>query len=132
MFNGPNCPGAFTISASSVADCLLFLFTYRGEPWHRLRREDFGQVELDDSPELLSLIKSMMKTDPILRINVHGICAHPVVSRTRSAMERKYAEALAEGTSVFVASPLSGVPDSFLEEILGRQDADENAMDLSD
>jgi mitosis inhibitor protein kinase SWE1 len=79
---------------------------------------------------LLALIKSMMKTNPGSRATAHDIHAHPIVSRTRRAMERRYAEAIAEGTPVFAASPLSGVPDSFLEEILGRRGAQDNDMDL--
>jgi mitosis inhibitor protein kinase SWE1 len=43
-------------------------------------------------------------------------------------MERTYEEAKRNGTSVFAASPLAGVSNTFLEEILGR-DCDD--MDLS-
>jgi mitosis inhibitor protein kinase SWE1 len=110
---------------------LIHHFLGRGEPWHRLRQEDFGQVDLDSSPELLQLIKSMMRTDPVLRLDAHSICAHPIVARARMAMERCYAEAKANGTSVFAASPLASVTESFLEEILGRPLLDEEAMDLS-
>jgi len=100
----------------------------QGEPWHRLRQEDFGQVDLDESPELLELITSMMRTNPALRVDICDITAHPIVSRTRVTVERMYAEAKANGSSVFVASPLAGVPEGFLEEILGRIP---DAMDIS-
>jgi mitosis inhibitor protein kinase SWE1 len=75
----------------------------------------------------------MMRTDPALRVDVRTICSHPVISRARSAMERTFADAKANGSSLFAASPLAGVPDTFLEEILGRPRfmPDEGAMDLS-
>ncbi len=73
----------------------------------------------------------MMRMDPTLRIDVHAICAHPVISRARVAMDRTYAEAVANGTSVFAASPLASGPDGFLDEILRRRVLDDGAMDLS-
>jgi len=105
----------------------------QGEAWHRLRREDFSQIDLEDSPELLELIQQMMRTDPALRISVPAICAHPVVSRARTAMDRAYASAKKDGSSVFAASPLASVCAGFLEEILDRprQLAADSAMDLS-
>ncbi|KAH7888468.1 hypothetical protein F5I97DRAFT_1803764 [Phlebopus sp. FC_14] len=111
----------------------------QGDGWHRLRQEDFSQVDLSDSPELLDLIKSMMRTNPAKRIDVQGIYTHPVIVRARSAMERACAEAKATGTPVFAASPLAGVSNTFLEEILGCRNAtasashhlDDVAMDLS-
>ena len=51
-----------------VADVVSW--AYRGEAWHRLRREDFSQVELDASPELWDLLKSMMRAAPALRIGI--------------------------------------------------------------
>jgi len=85
-----------------------------------LRQEDFSQVDLDESPELLYLIKQLMRTDPTLRINAQDIFDHPIVSRARAMMERTYNQAVKNGTPVFAASPLASVPDSFLIEILGR------------
>ncbi|TFK44853.1 hypothetical protein BDQ12DRAFT_641852 [Crucibulum laeve] len=102
----------------------------QGESWHRLRNEDFSQVDLDDSPELLELIKQMMRTDPSMRISVDDVCDHPIVSRARIAMERVYETAEMEGTDIFAASPLASVPEGFLEEILGRLE-DSGAMDIS-
>ncbi|KAI0057989.1 hypothetical protein BV25DRAFT_1811559 [Artomyces pyxidatus] len=94
----------------------------QGEPWHRLRRDDFSQVDLpeDTSAELVALIRNMMRADPALRVDATGVWSHPVVARTRSAMERMLADADA---SPFAASPLAGVPDGFIEEILGQGDA---------
>jgi mitosis inhibitor protein kinase SWE1 len=85
-----------------------------------LRQEDFSQVDLDESPELLHLIKQLMRTDPTLRINAQDIFDHPIVSGARALMEQAYNQAVENGTSVFAASPLASVPDSFLIEILGH------------
>lgn len=106
----------------------------RGDTWHQLRQEDFSQIDLDDSPELLALIKSMMKTDPAQRVDIRTICANPVISRARSEMERAFVQAKTSGSSLFAASPLAGVSDNFLDTILGRSTAfnpDDGAMDLS-
>ncbi|KAH7913486.1 hypothetical protein BJ138DRAFT_625398 [Hygrophoropsis aurantiaca] len=115
-----------------VPDHVLF----RGDGWHRLRQEDFSQVDLDGSPELFELIKGMMRMDPARRLDIDAICRHPVVSRARAAMERMHAEAKALGTPLFGASPLASVQDTFLEQILGRRTtsyrhSDDYAMDLS-
>ena len=85
-----------------------------------MRQEDFSQVDLDESPELLNLIKQLMWADPTLRINAQEIFDHPIVSRARALMEKTHNQAVNNGTSVFAASPLASVPDSFLIEILGR------------
>ncbi|KAH9855156.1 hypothetical protein C2E23DRAFT_814673 [Lenzites betulinus] len=89
----------------------------QGEAWHRLRREDFSQVELDASPELWELLKSMMRAAPALRIGVTLVDTHPVVVRARRAMEQMRTQ----WGPVFGASPLGAVPEGFLEEILGRR-----------
>ncbi|PIL34245.1 transporter [Ganoderma sinense ZZ0214-1] len=104
----------------------------QGEAWHRLRREDFSQVELDVSPELWDLIKSMMRAAPALRIGIQLVDTHPVVARARHAMERMRAQ----HGAVFGASPLGAVPAGFLDEILVRgrrtwDDDDDWEMDLA-
>lgn len=109
---------------------LIVISALRGEAWHRLRREDFSQVELDASPELWELLKSMMRAAPALRIGIALVDTHPVVVRARRAMERMRSQY----GSVFGASPLGAVPDGFLDEILGRgglgDDDDDWEMDL--
>ncbi|KAK2463166.1 hypothetical protein APHAL10511_004821 [Amanita phalloides] len=92
----------------------------QGEAWHRLRQEDFSQVDLDESPELLDLIKQLMRTDPTLRIKAQETFDHPIVSRARTIMERTYTLAVENATSIFAASPLASVPNSFLVEILAH------------
>ncbi|KAI3618646.1 other wee protein kinase [Moniliophthora roreri] len=79
----------------------------QGEAWHSLRREDFSQVDLGESPELLRLIRGMMRTDPSLRLKIEDVYAHPVVSRTRLKMEQMYDMAIKNGSSLFAASPLA-------------------------
>ena len=114
---------------------VLCLFTdrvHRGEAWHRLRREDFSQVDLqEESRELVGLIKQMMRADPTSRISAQGICDHPVVARAQAAMERMIGDARREGESEFAGSPLGSVPVGFLEEILGRRRESSWEMDMS-
>ncbi|KZT70930.1 hypothetical protein DAEQUDRAFT_756019 [Daedalea quercina L-15889] len=91
----------------------------QGESWHRLRQEDFSQADngLESlSEELRSLICSMMRTDPAVRVGIGLVASHPVVSRARTAMEEVRA---AEG-DVFAASPLGGGGKRFLDDILLR------------
>ncbi|PFH50883.1 hypothetical protein AMATHDRAFT_60204 [Amanita thiersii Skay4041] len=104
----------------------------QGEAWHRLRQEDFSQVDLDDSPELLDLIKQLMRTDPVQRMSAQDVFDHGIVSRARSIMERTYDLAKKNGTGVFAASPLASVPDGFLAEIHDhRFELENGAMDTS-
>jgi mitosis inhibitor protein kinase SWE1 len=77
------------------------------------------------------MIRQMMRSDPSLRMSVHGICDHPVVSRARAIMERVYIAAKRNGTNIFAASPLAGVHGGFLEEILDDRTSKCSAMDLS-
>lgn len=76
----------------------------------------------ENSEELILLIKHMMRTDPGSRISARGIYGHPVVGRARAAMERMMADARRGGRSEFAGSPLAGVPEGFLEDILGREE----------
>lgn len=93
-------------------------------------------MEMDDSGVLFELIRSMMRTDPALRVDVGTVWAHPVVARTRAAMDRMRTRALRAREPAFAASPLGPVPDGFLEEILGDaarmgMGVLEEAMDIS-
>ncbi|KAI0046235.1 kinase-like protein [Auriscalpium vulgare] len=95
----------------------------QGAPWHRLRQDDLSQVEMPDdtSPELVRLIRAMMRADPAARVDARGVWADPVVARARRAMERM------RGGGAFAASPLARAGDGFLEEILARDAMDEGA-----
>ncbi|KAH0827406.1 hypothetical protein J3R83DRAFT_4062 [Lanmaoa asiatica] len=126
----------FSLGMTMLETATNIVVPDQGDGWHRLRQEDFSQVDLDGSPELFDLIKSMMRTDPAKRVDIQTVHSHPVVRRVRSAMEGMYTEAKATGSSVFAASPLASVPDTFLNEILGRRVTvphydNEVAMDLS-
>ncbi|KAG2150895.1 hypothetical protein DEU56DRAFT_578874 [Suillus clintonianus] len=118
----------FSLGMTMLETATNIVVPDQGDGWHRLRQEDFSQMDLDGSPELFGLIKSMMRTDPGRRVDVQAVCAHAVVSRARAAMERTYEEAKRDCTSVFAASPLAGVSNTFLEEILCREG---DAMDVS-
>ncbi|TFY52403.1 hypothetical protein EVJ58_g10038 [Rhodofomes roseus] len=100
----------------------------QGESWHRLRQEDFSQVdnELESlTEELQALICGMMRTDPAVRVEIGAVASHPVVSRARAAMDDVRA---AQG-DVFAASPLGGGGSHFLDEILLRSRWAGDAMD---
>lgn len=104
----------------------------QGEAWHRLRREDFSQVDLEEeSGELVELIRQMMRADPVSRISARGIYDHPVVARARATMEKMMGDARRDGKSEFAGSPLASVPPGFLEEILGRRREGSWEMDMS-
>ncbi|KAF9062440.1 kinase-like domain-containing protein [Rhodocollybia butyracea] len=90
----------------------------QGEAWHRLRKEDFSQVDLEDSPEVLRLVQQMMRTNPSLRVGIYGVYNHPVVTRARVRMEQAYNTAKRAGTSLFAASPLASASEEFLPAIL--------------
>lgn len=117
--------------------CHAFILHYlllspinRGEPWQRLRQDDLSQVDLppDTSPELRGLLVSLLHSNPAARITSGEVRAHPVLVRTRAAMERLMEEAQRAGESPFAASPLAGVPGGFLAEVLGHDPGD--AMDV--
>jgi len=82
-------------------------------------------VDLEaDSPELVELIQSVMRTDPSKRLTMAQVCAHPVVRRAREKMEMLHDELRREGRSTWGASPLASVGSGFLDEILGAMDVD--------
>ena len=98
----------------------------RGEPWHRLRQDNLSQVDLpaDTSPELRGLLVALLRSNPAARITSGEVRMHPVVVRTRAAMDRLMEEAQRAGESPFAASPLAGVPGDFLAKVLGHDPGD--------
>jgi len=62
----------------------------------------------------------LLRSNPSARIESGEVCMHPVVMRTRAAMERLMEEAQRAGEPPFAASPLAGVPAGFLAEVLGH------------
>ncbi|KAF8441622.1 hypothetical protein L210DRAFT_3399167 [Boletus edulis BED1] len=125
----------FSLGMTMLETATNIVVPDQGDRWHRLRQEDFGQVDLERSPELFDLIKSMMRTDPSERVIIQTVHSHHVIRRARLAMERMYSEAKTTDSSLFGASPLASVSGTFLEEILGRRSTvpyyDDVAMDLS-
>ncbi|KAG6836851.1 hypothetical protein H0H93_002292 [Arthromyces matolae] len=89
---------------------------FRGEDWQRLRRDDFSQVMLDDSPELLGIIKQMMRQKPMERMTIEDVCEHEIVCRVREVMKRMRIA----GKGGFCATPFGGMERGFLDDILGR------------
>ncbi|QRV79083.1 mitosis inhibitor kinase SWE1 [Ceratobasidium sp. AG-Ba] len=96
-----------------------------GEPWHKLRNDDFSDVDLEGfSPELISIISSMMRRDASQRPSMSLVCAHECIVRTESIMTRAIEQARASSTNVFRASPFGSEGPAFLEEVLGRGQMD--------
>lgn len=102
----------------------------QGESWHRLRQEDFSQVDWHGSSQLLELVRQMMRTDPEQRVTIGMVVGHEVVTRTRQQMEEMQRVAREEEGNLFDASALGRVPEGFLAEILGGEEGD-YSMDLS-
>ena len=142
----------FSCLLSALLSCdeftlsLFILFIYdilmsilcRGDSWHRLREQDFSQVEgfTECSTALQTLIASMMSKDPASRPSADDIYSHVVITRARSRMDALLEELRACGESspevLFKASPLAAVDESFLSDILGANtDIDAMNMDCS-
>lgn len=126
----------FLTSPKSIKELTVTL--HRGDPWHRLREQDFSQVEgfIECSSVLQQLIASMMSKDPASRPSADDIYSHRVVSRARLRMETLLDELRGYGESrpevLFRASPLAGVDEFFLPDILEvNADADVMGMDCS-
>jgi mitosis inhibitor protein kinase SWE1 len=101
----------------------------RGAPWHKLREEDFDGVHFDGmSTVLVQMIRSLMRTDPTKRLTMEQVCGGSIVSRAREWMDAKRAEAIENGLSVMLGSPLAEEKEGFVREILGV----EEGMDLGD
>ncbi|KAG9119816.1 hypothetical protein FRC07_004967 [Ceratobasidium sp. 392] len=105
-----------------------------GEPWHKLRNDDFSDVDLDGfSPELISVISGMMRREAGQRPSMALVCAHECIVRTEAIMTRAIESARAsatEATGVFRASPFGSEGPAFLEEVLGHS-RDGEGMDMS-
>ncbi|CAL1707700.1 unnamed protein product [Somion occarium] len=114
----------FSLGMTMLETATNIVVPDQGESWHRLRHEDFAQVDFTGvSRELVELIKHMMRSDPALRIEAGLVAAHPIVIRARSHME-----ALREERGpVFGASPLSSVGEGWLEDLVDR---DVERMDI--
>ncbi|KAK7692978.1 hypothetical protein QCA50_004619 [Cerrena zonata] len=114
----------FSLGMTMLETATNIVVPDQGESWHRLRHDDFAQVDfMGVSDELTELIKHMMQSDPALRIEAGLVVAHPIIVKARAHMEALRAER----GPVFGASPLSSVGEGWLEEIM---DMDEDDMDI--
>lgn len=74
---------------SSVESLLLIFspYSFRGEPWTRLRQNDLSDVDLTGlTPTLVDIITRLMDSQPSRRPLIDQVCAHDVVMKTRSMM----------------------------------------------
>lgn len=102
-----------------------------GEPWHKLREDDFSGVDLGSiSDALVSLIRAMMGSAWEARPKMESVCAHPVVRRAREVMARRALSGSAE--TGMQASPLSSEPEGFLSELLRAGEAGAGAGGTTD
>ncbi|TFK23926.1 hypothetical protein FA15DRAFT_670013 [Coprinopsis marcescibilis] len=110
----------FSLGMTILETATNILVPDQGESWHRLRREDFSEIDWAGSEELFELIKATMRTEPEERMSAREVYEHKIVGRARRKMEEIYEEMRASGESVFAASPLARVPRGFLEELLSN------------
>lgn len=108
----------------------------QGELWHKLREEDFSPVDgLEEcSHTLIQLITSMMRKKPSARPSAEEIYSHAVITRARLRMEIPLNELHEQGETrseiLFKYSPLAGVDETFLSEILGTTEMDGNTENM--
>ncbi|KAG8964483.1 hypothetical protein FRC03_001734 [Tulasnella sp. 419] len=103
-----------------------------GDAWHRLRNEDFSEVTLAGlSPTIVTLVTTMMATDPLRRPTIEAVLSHPSVTRTLAIMKHNRDAAK---DKAFRASAFVSEPPTFLETVLGNDafvKTVDDAMDLS-
>lgn len=119
----------FSLGMTILETATNIIVPDQGNAWHRLRREDFSQIDSSLatlSAELRELIRGMMRAEPALRSDIALVAMHTVVSRARAAME----DIRAVDGDVFAASPLGGVSKGFLNEILGGRGWVDNRMEV--
>jgi mitosis inhibitor protein kinase SWE1 len=75
------------------------------------------------------MLAALLCSNPVTRIDSYKVWTHPVVARTRAAMEQLLEEAQRAGELPFVASPLASVPTGFLAMVLAETAADTGTGD---
>ncbi|KAG8785435.1 hypothetical protein FRC15_001348 [Serendipita sp. 397] len=94
-----------------------------GTPWHKLRHEDFDDVNLEGtSAVLVRLIRGLMRTDPTKRLTIDQVCGASIVGRARTWMNAKRAEAKRGGRSAIFGSPLAEEGAGFVKDVLRVED----------
>lgn len=94
-----------------------------GEPWHKLRHDDFSDVCFDGlSPLLLSVITSMLSSEPALRPSAMDLVNMPALSVVRQLMRRglqanelDQLPSLGGGTTPAAPSPYPLPPSKYYE-----------------
>ncbi|KAG8834703.1 hypothetical protein FRC17_007609 [Serendipita sp. 399] len=94
-----------------------------GTPWHKLRQENFDDVNLDGtSAVLVRFIRGLMRTDPTKRLTIDQVCGASIVGRARTWMNAKRAEAKRAGRSAIFGSPLAEEEAGFVKKVLRVED----------
>ncbi|KAH8108041.1 hypothetical protein BXZ70DRAFT_32242 [Cristinia sonorae] len=114
----------FSLGLTMLETATNIVVPDQGESWHRLRHDDFAQVDFSSlSYQLVDLLKGMLQSEPSLRFNATQVSRHPVVRNAREHMDQMR---IISGAT-FAASPLSSVPEGWLEDILDE----DHVMDTS-
>jgi mitosis inhibitor protein kinase SWE1 len=87
------------------------LFVFRGSPWHKLRHEDFSEIDVDnESGSLFEVIKGMMRKEVAKRMTIEQVYWQQEVRDARErmgAMREKLVSLGCDGASLFGASALA-------------------------
>ena len=98
----------------------------QGDAWHRLRQDDFVQVDFTAlSTQLVTLLEGMLCSQPARRLTADQVTSHPVIRCAREHMDY-----MRTTSGVLAGSPLVGASEDWLERILGSADEDDS-MDTS-
>ncbi|KAG8900682.1 hypothetical protein FRB99_005819 [Tulasnella sp. 403] len=93
-----------------------------GEPWHRLRHDDFLEVCLTGLSDIIvGFIKDMMRSDHTARPDVNQINSLDAIVRTRELMKRNRLGIRDSSGKMFRASAFATEPSTFLVEVLGAE-----------
>lgn len=117
-----------------------------GPAWHKLRSNDFSDVELSrQSHELVVLIQGMLEKSPNQRLTIDDVAQQPVVARLMSMLDAslRIEDRMATGSTPDVDAqlPILGAihpqEDSFIFEVFssvfryeGEADGDDEREDL--
>lgn len=93
-----------------------------GEPWHKLRKDDFTAIDIPEESWLLfKLIQKMMHSDHRQRPEIEWVSRYGPVRRAREWMASRTVALIeqgATGTELFACSPLGGEEEGVLALIL--------------
>lgn len=82
-----------------------------GEPWHKLRCDDFSDVQLDTlSPAMQSVITALLSSQPYLRPTAHDLMQLPTLAVVRDRMRRGLKANELDQLPAFSAGTENGAP----------------------